>query len=48
MEAWYGKLLCAKCHTGAKSQAESRYDTERTRIYSVIPTLNLITNLSYL
>ena len=32
VEVWYGKLLCTKCHTGAKQQAESQYDTERTMI----------------
>ena len=44
-EVWYGKLTCAKCHTGAKPQAESWYDTI---IYPIIPKLSLITNLSKL
>ena len=29
--------MIGKCHTGAKPQAESWCDTERTRIYRVIP-----------
>ena len=33
---------------GAKGQAESWYDTERTIIYCIVQTLSLITNLSYL
>ena len=36
------------CHTGAKPQAESWYDTECTIIYSNVPTLSLITDLLYL
>ena len=48
VKVWYGKFSCAKCHTGAKLQAESWYDTKCTRVYRIIPTLNLITNLSYL
>ena len=41
VHVWYGKLWCAKCHTGAKPQGESRYDTEHTLIYRIIPTLSL-------
>ena len=29
-DVWYGKLLLAKCHAGAKPQAEVRYEAERT------------------
>ena len=42
------KFSCTKCHHGVKLQAESQYDTECTRNYHIILTLNLITNLSYL
>ena len=41
---WYGKFLCAKCHTGTQPAALPRYDTSRTRIYCIILTLSLITN----
>ena len=48
MEVLYSKLPCAKCHTGAKPQAESQYDIERVITYRIISTLSLITNLSHL
>ena len=41
------KLSCAKCHTWVKPQAEYWYDTERTIINRIIPTLSLITYLSF-
>ena len=41
---WYGKLLCAQCHTGTQPAASPRYDTSRRIIYCIIPLLHLITN----
>ena len=44
---WEGGLTNLKCHTTAKLQAESCYNTERTISHTIL-TPSLIMNLSYL
>ena len=39
---WYGKLLCAQCHTGTRPATSPRYDTLHMVIYPKYPKTNRV------